>query len=188
MLDDLLDKQLNDPTQIKKFVAEAKNSSSTLINGRVQKTGECQLNSHLAPIMLLQMLRIYLSSTPKAENSLSAFSNPQLSRVLDAIQMRYQEDWSLDGFAELASMSRSGFALTFRRKMNVSPMVYLLNWRMQIACELLQTGDQPLSAVARAVGFGSESAFSAAFYKTIKQRPGEYRRGVELRKNKDAGH
>ena len=123
VLDDLLDKQLNDPTQIKKFIAEAKNSSSTLINGRVQKTGECQLNSHLAPIMLLQMLRIYLSSTPKAENSLSAFSHPQLSRVLDAIQMRYQEDWSLDGFAELANMSRSGFALTFRRKMGVSPMV-----------------------------------------------------------------
>jgi AraC-like DNA-binding protein len=150
--------------------------------------GRSLMVSHLAPIMLLQMLRIYLSSTPKAENSLSAFSHPQLSRVLDAIQMRYREAWSLERFAELANMSRSGFALTFRRKMGVSPMVYLLNWRMQIACELLQTGDQPLSAVARAVGFGSESAFSAAFYKTMKQRPGEYRRGIELRKTKDAGH
>ena len=44
-------------------------------------------------------------------------------------------------------------------------MVYLLNWRMQIACELLQTIDQSLSAIASAVGYGSESAFSIAFYK-----------------------
>jgi len=54
-------------------------------------------------------------------------------------------------------------------------MVYLLNWRMQIACELLQTIDQSLSAIASAVGYGSESAFSTAFYKTTKQRPGAYR-------------
>jgi len=160
-----------------RFAAEMQGSSA----------GRSLMVSHLAPIMLVQMLRIYLSSipkastskasTPKAENSLSAFSHPQLSRVLNAIQMRYREDWSLERFAELANMSRSGFALTFRRKMGVPPMVYLLNWRMQMACELLQTGDQPLSAVARATGYGSESAFSAAFYKTMKQRPGEYRRG-----------
>jgi len=148
--------------------------------------GRSLMVSHLAPIMLLQMLRIYLSSTPKAENSLSAFSHPQLSRVLDAMQTRYREDWSLNRCAELANMSRSGFALTFRRKMGVAPMVYLLNWRMQIACELLQTGDQPLSAIARTVGYGSESAFSAAFCKTMKNRPGEYRRTFEIRKSKDA--
>jgi AraC-like DNA-binding protein len=70
--------------------------------------------------------------------------------------------------------------------MGVAPMVYLLNWRMQIACELLQTGDQPLSAIARTVGYGSESAFSAAFCKTMKHRPGEYRRTFEIRKSKDA--
>jgi AraC-like DNA-binding protein len=153
---------------------------------RGTRAGRSLMLSHLAPMMLLQMLRIYLASAPKAENSLAAFSHPQLSRVLDAMQTRYREDWSLKRCAELANMSRSGFALTFRRKMGVAPMVYLLNWRMQIACELLQTGDQPLSAIARTVGYGSESAFSAAFCKTMKHRPGEYRRTFEIRKSKDA--
>lgn len=55
-------------------------------------------------------------------------------------------------------------------------MVYLMNWRMQIACQLLQTGDQPLSTIASAVGYGSESAFSVAFYKVVKCRPGAYRK------------
>ena len=149
--------------------------------------GRSLMVSHLAPIMLLQMLRIYLASSPKSENSLSAFSHPQLSRVLDGMQTGYRENWSLNRCAELANMSRSGFALTFRRKMGVAPMVYLLNWRMQIACELLATGDQPLSAIAREVGYGSESAFSAAFKKTMKHRPGDYRRKFEIRKSKDGG-
>jgi hypothetical protein len=66
---------------------------------------------HLAPIMPLQMLRISFSSNRKADSSLSPFSHPQLSRVLDALQMRFQESWSLDRRAEFANMLRSGFAL-----------------------------------------------------------------------------
>ena len=72
--------------------------------------------SHLAPIMLLQMLRIYPSFTPKAENSLAAFSHPQLSRVLEARQQGYRENWSLDRCAELANMSPSGLALNSRER------------------------------------------------------------------------
>ena len=55
-------------------------------------------------------------------------------------------------------------------------MDYLKNWRIQIACELLRTGDLSLSAVAGAVGYGSESAFSVAFQKIVKCRPGMYRK------------
>ena len=133
---------------------------------------------HLAPIMLLQVLRLYLSSSPEDENWLVALSNPSLSKVIDRMQTEYQREWSLEECARLARMSRSGFALTFKRKVGVAPMVYLMNWRMQIACELLQAGDQALAAIACAVGYGSESAFSAAFHKVVHCRPGAYRRAL----------
>ena len=45
VLDELLDKQLNDPAQIEKFVTSAKNSSAKLINGRLQMKGESPLNT-----------------------------------------------------------------------------------------------------------------------------------------------
>lgn len=146
---------------------------------RGSDVGRSLMLSHLAPLMLLQMLRIHLSSTNDAENSLSAFSHPQMSKVLEVIQTEYGRAWSLEQFADLANMSRSGFALTFRKRLGIAPMMYLLNWRMQIATELLRTTDQPLSSIASAVGYGSESAFSAAFYKTIGRRPGGYRLAVE---------
>ncbi len=138
--------------------------------------GRSLMLTHLAPIMLLQVLRLYLASSPKDENWLVALSNPSLSKVVDAIQTDYGQEFSLDRFAKLANMSRSGLALTFKKKIGVAPMVYLMNWRMQIACELLRAGHQSLSSIATAVGYGSESAFSAAFCKVVHRRPGAYRK------------
>ncbi len=143
---------------------------------RCNSVGRKLILSHLAPIMLLQVLRIYLHSTPKEANWLVALSHPRLSKVLEAMQTSYKRDWSLEQLASLANMSRSGFALTFKKRVGISPMNYLMNWRMQIACELLRAGDESLYTIATAVGYSSESAFSAAFVKTVKCRPGAYRR------------
>jgi AraC-like DNA-binding protein len=138
--------------------------------------GRSLMLTHLAPVMLLQVLRLYLALSPRDDNWLVALSNPSLSKVVDAIQTNYGQECSLASFAKLANMSRSGLALTFKKKVGVAPMVYLMNWRMQIACELLRTGAQSLSSIANAVGYGSESAFSAAFCKVVHCRPGAYRR------------
>jgi len=137
--------------------------------------GRSLMLSHLAPIMLLQMLRIYLSTAKNEENWLAALSHPQLSETLEAMQSGYQQSWSLEALANLAHMSRSGFALMFKKKVGITPMDYLKHWRMQVACELLQTSDDSLSAIASAVGYGSESAFSVAFQRIVKCRPGKYR-------------
>lgn len=143
---------------------------------RTGGVGRSLILSHLAPIMLLQTLRFYLASSPKGENWLTALTHPQLRKVLEAMQTGYKRKWSLEQLAEVANMSRSGFARTFQRKVGVTPMVYLTNWRMQIACELLEEGDQTLSSIASQIGYGSESAFSAAFTKVVQCRPGNYRR------------
>ena len=145
---------------------------------RGNSIGQSLMLTHLAPIMLLQILRLYLHSSPKDENWLVALSNPGLAQVVDTMQNAYGKEWSLDRLAKLANMSRSGLALTFRKKIGVAPMVYLMNWRMQIACELLRTGEQTITTIATAVGYGSESAFSSAFYKVIKCRPGAYRKAT----------
>jgi AraC-like DNA-binding protein len=108
-------------------------------------------------------------------------SNPRLAIVLEAMQTDYRREWSLEELAGLANMSRSGFALTFKKKVGLSPLTYLMNWRMQIACELLRGGDESLFTIANAIGYSSESAFSAAFAKTVKCRPGAYRRPQRLR-------
>ncbi len=145
---------------------------------RTGAVGRSLMLSHLAPIMLLQILRFYLASSPKEENWLVALTHSRIGKVVEAIQADCKRNWSLTQLANLANMSRSGFALTFQRKVGVSPMVFLTNWRMQIACELLEKEDRSLASIAGDVGYSSESAFSTAFTKIVKCRPGNYRKSA----------
>jgi AraC-like DNA-binding protein len=57
------------------------------------------------------------------------------------------------------------------------PMQYLALWRMQLASRLLSEGRQ-VAAVADAVGYESEAAFSRAFKKLVGQAPATWRRAA----------
>jgi len=141
--------------------------------------GRSLILNHLAPIILLQILRIYLDSAKSEQNWLVALSDPKLSKAIEAIHAEYQKSWSLEDLAKVAGMSRSGFALNFKNQVGISPMEYLINWRIQIACELLSSTEHNVAAVAEAVGYKSESAFSIAFKRIVKCRPGFYQKNFE---------
>jgi AraC-like DNA-binding protein len=142
-----------------------------------QNPGRALVLNHLTPIMLLQILRIHLASMPKGKRDwLTAISDPQLSKVFEKMHSQYQRPWSLDSLAKVAGLSRSGFALSFKKKVGLAPLDYLTNWRMQIACNLLRENDHTIASVANAVGYESESAFSVAFKRIIECRPGQYQK------------
>jgi AraC-like DNA-binding protein len=56
-------------------------------------------------------------------------------------------------------------------------MLYLAFWRMQLASRLLLDGGQ-VAAVAAAVGYESEAAFSRTFKKLVGQAPAAWRRSL----------
>jgi AraC-like DNA-binding protein len=57
----------------------------------------------------------------------------------------------------------------------VSPMEYLLNWRMAKASELLRDSDKLIAEVAFNVGYESETAFSTAFSRVVGMPPSKFR-------------
>lgn len=140
--------------------------------------GRMLMLSHLAPVMLLQTLRVHLAQSPTHDSWLSALAHPKLGKVIAAMHRDYARALSLERLARLAGMSRSGFALVFKKTVGLTPMEYLAQWRMQIACEQLQARDRSLAAIASAVGYESESAFSVAFKRIVGCRPGAYQRAV----------
>ena len=81
-----------------------------------------------------------------------------------------------NGLAQLVGLSRSVFAERFTEMVGQPPMQYLALWRMQLASRLLIDGGQ-VAAVAGAVGYESEAAFSRAFKKLVGQAPATWRRG-----------
>jgi len=73
-------------------------------------------------------------------------------------------------------MSRSLFSDRFTQYLDIFPMLYVTNWRMQNAQHMLTGSDLPIDSIAREVGYESAAAFSKAFKRLFAQNPGEYRR------------
>jgi AraC-like DNA-binding protein len=86
--------------------------------------------------------------------------------------------------AELARrvcLSRSVFASRFKNLLSTSPMQYLMERRMQKACELLAEGQYGIKQIASQVGYASKAAFSNAFKRWSGQSPQVYRRCLPKR-------
>jgi transcriptional regulator GlxA family with amidase domain len=137
--------------------------------------GHLLVLDHLAPIILVQIFRMYLAMNNREQNWLTALTDPKLSRAIEAIHSRPAEPWSLESLAHISGMSRAGFASNFKRRIGVTPGEYLIHWRMQAARDLLLDPDKSVASVANEVGYESESAFSTAFTRVVGSRPGVYR-------------
>jgi AraC-like DNA-binding protein len=73
-------------------------------------------------------------------------------------------------------MSRSTLHERFVHFIGQPPMQYLAQWRMQLAAHRLGSGGEGVAAIAFAVGYESEAAFSRAFKKLVGVPPSEWRR------------
>lgn len=143
---------------------------------RNSQLGHSLTAEHLAHIMLIQVLRLHLSSTKTMNNSwLSALNDPQLSAAINAVHKDIRRRWTVLDMARLAGMSRSSFAEKFRQVVGTTPLRYLTQWRMQLAADRLMNLGTSLARIAYEVGYESEASFSTAFKKIHGHSPRAYR-------------
>ncbi|NII09481.1 AraC family transcriptional regulator [Oleiagrimonas sp. C23AA] len=146
------------------------------------ETGEARPGSslaahHLAHFILLQAFRLYLSQHSEDRvGMLYALSDVPLARAIKAMHADPAHPWTLPELARRSGVSRSSFAQRFRDRVGETPIAYLTHWRMLLAAERLETTGEPLAQVARAYGYDSENAFSAAFKRVMGCSPGRYAR------------
>ena len=81
------------------------------------------------------------------------------------------ERWLRESLAREAALSRSTFFERFNRSIGMTPMAYLLAWRMALAKDLLRRGAGSVAEVAERVGYSSASAFSVAFSRHVGRSP-----------------
>jgi AraC-like DNA-binding protein len=132
----------------------------------------------LAHMMLVQALRLHLAEGLKGGVGwLFALADKQMSAAIHSIHDAPAQRWTLQSLAQSAGMSRSTFALKFKQTVGASPMEYLTRWRMLLAGDKLVNASDPVSVIAVAVGYESESAFSTAFRRVMGCSPRQYSRG-----------
>jgi AraC-like DNA-binding protein len=129
---------------------------------RAERPGQVLVLTRLAEVMLVEALR----SAPADLHTtglLAGLRDPQLATALRGFHTDAARPWTLVTLAREASMSRSSFAERFTRVIGMTPLRYVLQWRMAVARNLLAREQLSVAETALAVGYESASGFSTAF-------------------------
>ncbi|EOI3551045.1 cupin domain-containing protein [Cronobacter turicensis] len=146
-----------------------------LDESRARRPGRDVVMMHLLQLLLVESLR----SDPALSKTAGILRGLQHDRVATALHLIHEKpgaDWQIAQLARECAMSRSSFFAVFSETVGMSPMQYLLFWRMSLARKALISGQDNIEQIALQTGYQSASAFSVAFARHAGMPPGEFRR------------
>ncbi|MEZ5714259.1 MAG: AraC family transcriptional regulator [Paracoccaceae bacterium] len=132
--------------------------------------------NRLAEVLIIRLLRARIEAGSTTAGLLAGLADPRLSRAIVAMHDRPDRAWHNDDLAQIAGLSLSRFAETFRDRMGETPAGYLRRWRMLLARQDVARGDR-IEAVARRYGYGSPEGFARAFKRHFGETPVALRPG-----------
>jgi AraC-like DNA-binding protein len=138
------------------------------------KPGSFLILQQLVYMIFVQALRLHLDEG-KGVGWLFALSDKHVGAAIAAIHREPARRWTVAGLAAEVGMSRSGFAARFRQLVGDGPIEYVTRWRMLLAGRSVSRGE-PIGAIARSLGYESESAFSTAFKRVMGSTPRHHAR------------
>lgn len=124
----------------------------------------------LCEIVVIRLLRHLIESGKTKVGLVAGLAHPNLSLAIVAIHDNPEKAWRLEDLADVAAMSRTHFANTFRDVVGVTPGEYLSNWRLTLARIEIGKGTA-VKAIAGKVGFSSAAALSRAFTRRFGVSP-----------------
>lgn len=133
------------------------------------------LKNSLCELLLLSLRTMKRLNLIEKKVQSSQNKIQRLTAVLDYIQRSYTESISLEQLAELAFMNSSYFCRYFKRIIGISPINYILRYRIEKAKELLVNSSLTITEVAFQVGFSSQSYFNRLFHKFTRMNPKNFR-------------
>ncbi|WP_330509137.1 AraC family transcriptional regulator [Parablautia intestinalis] len=105
----------------------------------------------------------------------SAHTQARLQIMMQYIHKNYPQQISLEDIAKTVMLSKSSALSIFNRNLHISPVNYLVNYRLKRAAKLLVTTQNSVSSIARDTGFENIGYFCRRFKKTFGVTPVEYR-------------
>lgn len=127
------------------------------------------IGERLAAVLLVQALRIVAASggCESGPGWLTALADAQVGDALRLMHANVARRWTVGELASAVAMSRSSFALRFRRLVGEPPLEYLLRRRMRTAAAALRDPARTVGSVGYELGYTSDSAFSNAFKRVM---------------------
>ncbi|RCX13486.1 AraC-like DNA-binding protein [Anaerobacterium chartisolvens] len=132
-------------------------------------------------IRLLGLLYIFLSQLievspqrrdiDKNENKREGY----IKKAVEFIAMNYWGELSIHEMAHYVGLDRSYLYSIFKENLNMSPQEFLISYRIEKACELMENHDLSIGDISRSVGYNDPLLFSKTFKKIKGMSPRQYR-------------
>lgn len=151
-----------------------------LLELRQARPGTYAVVDQLAYLLFVEVLRQQVETNAVESGLLVALFDARIGAALRAVHDNAGVDWTLPALAEKAAMSRSSFTEKFSALVGLTPMKYVVLWRMAEARRLLTSTDLGTAQIAEQVGYESEAAFRKAFKNTQGETPGAVRKNASL--------
>jgi len=141
-----------------------------------KRAGGQSILNRLSELMFVEVIRMHMDRLASNNTGwLAGLRDPMVGRALTLLHARPAQAWTLEELSAEAGASRSALAERFAHLTGYPPIQYLTQWRMQLAAKQLSDTNAKVAAVAAAVGYESEAAFSRAFKKFTGRSPSEWR-------------
>jgi AraC-like DNA-binding protein len=141
------------------------------------RPGSATVLSKLSELLFVEAIRRHVDSIPDDRKGwLGGLRDRFVARALALMHERPSHPWTVEDLAHRIGISRSVLAQRFTDLLDIPPMQYLAQWRLQLAAQQLRSGNLPLVAIAEQVGYDSEAAFNRAFKREFGQPPATWRR------------
>ncbi|MCX7711080.1 MAG: AraC family transcriptional regulator [Clostridia bacterium] len=98
-----------------------------------------------------------------------------IQRALEFIQTNYSRSLCIHEMAEHLSLNRNYMTKIFKEAVGMTPQTYLINYRMDKACELMKDSYLTIGEISNSVGYSDQLLFSRMFKKFLGISPRNYR-------------
>ncbi len=133
----------------------------------------------LTDLLATRLLAAYTGAAPVAFQPVIGGLSPNALRgAIERMRSDSDADVSLGALASDAGLSRFHFCRAFKESTGLSPHAWLRQHRLEQAMNMLRDTDASVVSVAAALGYGSQTAFAAAFRKLTGEAPSSWRRRV----------
>ncbi len=102
----------------------------------------------------------------------------RMQQICAYVMAHYVHAIALDDIAAEVGMNRSAFCSYFKRSKGMTFSQFVMQYRLNTACELLKHSQKQVSEICYLVGFNDLPHFVRMFTKAMGVPPGKYRKGL----------
>ncbi|MBM7636310.1 helix-turn-helix domain-containing protein [Streptococcus saliviloxodontae] len=102
--------------------------------------------------------------------------NEKIRELIDYINNNYQESLSIEFLSEFVGYSKTHFMTIFKQHTGTSCTEFVIQVRLNKACDILINSTTPILEVATSIGFNNLSNFNRQFKRYYQMTPSQYRK------------